>query len=158
MEEIINEMFVQIEKLPLLIQSVSRFENCVQTLSQTVASYDAKITNIDQMVAALQPVLPPWKRMRRSSGSGSAKSCTILVHCDGSTATGSIGSHEPGSCHLMTKEIQGEDLIHSHAPKMNNHKVPFHYDSLVNNTTKGLQSGSIIFGKNPICQQTTNLS
>ena len=46
MEEKINEMFVQVAKLPLLMQCVSRFENCVQTLSRTVASYDAKITNI----------------------------------------------------------------------------------------------------------------
>ena len=33
MEEKINEMFVQVAKLPLLLQSVSRFEHCVQTLS-----------------------------------------------------------------------------------------------------------------------------
>ena len=51
MEEKINEMFVQIAKLPLLMQSVSRFGNCVQTLSQT----------------ALQPVVPHWKRMQRPS-------------------------------------------------------------------------------------------
>ena len=49
MEEKINEILVQIAKLPLLMQSVSRFENCVQTLSQTVASYDAKMTNIEQI-------------------------------------------------------------------------------------------------------------
>ena len=39
MGEKINEMFVQFEQLQLLMQSFSRFENCVQTLSQTVASY-----------------------------------------------------------------------------------------------------------------------
>ena len=44
----IIEMFIQITKLPLLMQSVSRFENCVQTLSLTVASYDAKITNFEK--------------------------------------------------------------------------------------------------------------
>ena len=60
--------------------------------------------------------------------------------------------------HLMTVEIQDEELIHSQSPKMNNHEVPFYYDSLVNNTTKGLQSGSVIFGENPKCQHTTNLS
>ena len=60
--------------------------------------------------------------------------------------------------HLMTVEIQDEDLIHSQAPKMNKHEVPFYSGSLANNTTKGLQSGSIISGKNPICQHTTNLS
>ena len=34
----INEMFVQVAKLQLLKQSVSRFEDFVQTLSQTMAS------------------------------------------------------------------------------------------------------------------------
>ena len=53
MEEKINEMFVQVAKLPLLIQSVSRLENCVQTVSHTVPSYDAKITNIEQKVSSL---------------------------------------------------------------------------------------------------------
>ena len=42
MEEKINEMFMQLAQLPLLLQSVSRFENCVQTLSQTVATCSAK--------------------------------------------------------------------------------------------------------------------
>ena len=60
--------------------------------------------------------------------------------------------------HLMTTGTQDEDLIHSPAPKMNNPVVPFFYDSLANNTTKGLQSASIILGKNPICQRATNLS
>ena len=60
--------------------------------------------------------------------------------------------------HLMTMEIQDEDLIRSQAPKMNNREVPFYCDSLANYTTKGLQSGSIIFGKNPICQHTKSLS
>ena len=60
--------------------------------------------------------------------------------------------------HLMTTETQDEDLIDSPAPKMNNREVPFYYDSLANNTTKGSQSGSITFGKNPTCQPSTNLS
>ena len=60
--------------------------------------------------------------------------------------------------HLMTIEIRDEDLIRSQAPKMNMHGVPFYYDSCENNTTKGIRSGSIIFGKNPTCQHSTNLS
>ena len=59
--------------------------------------------------------------------------------------------------HLMTTETQDEDLIHSPAPKMNNPVVPFYYDTLANNTTTGLPSGSITFGKNPTCQPTTDL-
>ena len=53
MEEKINEMFVQVAKLRLLMQSVSRFENCVQTLSHRVALYDAKITIIAKVLLAL---------------------------------------------------------------------------------------------------------
>ena len=60
--------------------------------------------------------------------------------------------------HQMTIGIRDADLIRSQAPKMNKHEVPFYYGSLANNTTKGLRSGSIIFGKNPTCQHTTNLS
>ena len=60
--------------------------------------------------------------------------------------------------HLMTIEIRGVDLIRSQAPKMNKHEVQSYYDFLGNDTTKGLRSGSIIFGKNLICQHTTNLS
>ena len=34
--------------------------------------------------------------------------------------------------HLMTLEIQDEDLIHSQAPKMNQHEVPSYSGSLAN--------------------------
>ena len=99
MVEKINEMFVPIAKWLPLIQSVSRFENCVQTLSQTAASYDAKITNIEQIVCSLAARLTAWETNATSvsSGSGSARSWNILGHGEGSTATGSLGSHGPGS-------------------------------------------------------------
>ena len=52
MEEKMNDMFLQIAKLPLLMHSISTFENCVQTLSQIVASNDATITIIEQIVGS----------------------------------------------------------------------------------------------------------
>ena len=55
----------------------------------------------------------------------------------------------------MTVEIRDVDLIRSQVPKMN--KAAY-YGSFANNTTKGLRSGLIISGKNPICQHSTNLS
>ena len=58
---------------------------------------------------------------------------------------------------LMTVEIQGADLILSQALKMNLHEVPSYYGSRVNSTTLELRTGSIIFGKNPICQLTISL-
>ena len=99
MQEKINEIVVQVAKMPLLIQSVSRFLNCVQTLSQTVAPYDAKITNIEQMVSNLAARVTTLETNATSvsSGSGSARSWNVLGHTDGSTATGSLGSHGPGS-------------------------------------------------------------
>ena len=99
MEEKINEMFVQIAKLPLLMQSVSRFENCVQTLSHSVASYDAKITNIEKMSSSLAARVTTLETNATtvSSGSGSARSWNILGHSGGSTATESLGYHGPGS-------------------------------------------------------------
>ena len=46
-------MFVPVSRLPLLMQSISSFEKCVQTLSHTVAPYDANITNIEPIVGSL---------------------------------------------------------------------------------------------------------
>ena len=58
----------------------------------------------------------------------------------------------------MTIETQNEGLIRSQALKMNKREVPYYFDSFVSNTTKELRYGSMIFGKNPICPHTTNLS
>ena len=99
MEEKINEMFIQIAKLPLFMQSISRFESCVQTLHQTMASYDAKITNSEQIVSSLPALVTMLETNATSvsSGSGSASSWNLLGHSDGSTATGSLGPHGQGS-------------------------------------------------------------
>ena len=157
MEEKINEMFVQIAKLPLLMQGISRFESCVQTLSHSVASYDSKITNIEQMVSSLAARVTTLETNATnvSSGSGSARSWNMLGQSTGSTATGSLGSHSPG--HPMTIGIQDADLIHPQALRMNMRDVPSYHGSVASNTTKGLRSGSTIFWKNPTCQPTTDL-
>ena len=135
MEEKINEMFVQIAKLPLLMQSASRFENCVQTLSHTVASYDAKITKIEQIDSSLAARVTILERNATSvsSGSGSARSWNILGHSDGSTATGSSGSMARGR--LTTTGTQDVDSIPFPVQRMNMHEVPSYYDSLASNTT-----------------------
>ena len=92
MEEKINEMSVQIA-LPLLMQSLSKFENCVQTLSQTVASYDAKITNIEQI---LQPVSPYRKRLQRQPPVVPARQA-LGIYLGMVMAPQPQGSHGPGS-------------------------------------------------------------
>ena len=127
-----------------------------QAFSHTVASYDAKISNIEQMVSSLAAGASTLETNATSvsSGSGSASSWNTLGHGDGSTVTGTLLSH---GGHLMTIEIQDEGLIRSQTPKVNNHEVPFYYCSLANKTTKEFSSGSVIFGRNPICQQTTKM-
>ena len=59
--------------------------------------------------------------------------------------------------HLMTTETHDEGLILPQAQKMNNREVPSYFDSLANNTSKQLRSGSIPFGKSLICWHVTNL-
>ena len=59
--------------------------------------------------------------------------------------------------HLMTIETHDEYLILPQAQKMNNHEVPSYSDSLVNNISKELHSGSIPFGMNLVCWLVTNL-
>ena len=60
--------------------------------------------------------------------------------------------------HLRTTETHDEGFTLPQAQKMNNHEVPSYFDSLANNTSKELQSGSIPFGRSPICWHVTNLS
>ena len=60
--------------------------------------------------------------------------------------------------HLMTIETHDEDLTLPQAQKMNNHEVPFYFDSLVNYISKELHSGSIPFGMNLVSWHVTNLS
>ena len=91
--EKINEIFLQLQ---LFLQNASRIENCVQTLSQTVASYTAKITSvgqIDSSVAARVATLETGAASA-SSGSGAARSWNLFGQADGSIAA---GCHGPGS-------------------------------------------------------------
>ena len=59
--------------------------------------------------------------------------------------------------HLMTIGIGDADLISHQTLRMNIREVQSYYGSHANNTTKGLRSGSIIFGKNPACQPIVDL-
>ena len=57
------------------------------------------LTNIEQMVNSLAVRVTALETNATSvsSGSSSKRSWNILGHSDGSTATGSLGSHDPGS-------------------------------------------------------------
>ena len=91
MEEKITEIYLQ---LPLFIQNAARIENCVQTLAQTVAAQTTEITNIENCwdVTSLET-----NAASGSSSRDSARSSNVLGQSNGSTATGSLGSHGPGS-------------------------------------------------------------
>ena len=92
---------------------------------------------LKKWLAALQPVLPHWKRMRRPSPVDPARQ-DLGIYSDIAMVPQPLGLWGPmAQGHLMTIEIQDEDLIHSQAPKMSNHELPFYYDSPASNTTKG---------------------
>ena len=111
----------------------------------------------NKWLAALQPVLPHWKPMQQPSPVDPARQDlgTCLVRVPAPQPLGPSGPMALG--HPMTIGIQDADLIPPQALRMNMREVPSYYGSLVNNTTLELRSGSIIFSKNPTCQQTTDL-
>ena len=158
MEEKINEMLVQIVKLPLLMQSIFRFENCVQTLSQTVALYDSRITNIEQFVSSLAARVTTLEANATtvSSGSGSASSWNLFGHSDGSTASGSLGSHGPGSSFDNRNTRRRLDTFSS--PEDEHARSAVLLQFRANNTTLEFPCGSIAFGKSLTFQPTTNPS
>ena len=91
-----NEIYLQ---LPLFMQNAARIENCVQTLAQTVAAQTTEISSIEQIVGSLLARVSTLEAGAASCSSGpdSARSWNFLGHSDGSPATGSLGSHGPGS-------------------------------------------------------------
>ena len=131
------------------MQSISRFANCVQTLSQTVASYVEK-KNIEQIVSILAARVTTLETNATSVSNGSGHMVTVLQ------PLGPSGPMAQG--HLMTAEIRGVDLMLSQAPKMNMHGVPSYYGSHVSNITLGLRIGSITFGKSQTYQPVINQS
>ena len=89
MEEKINEIYLQ---LPLFMQNAARIENCV-------AAQTTKITHILQIVGSLVARVTSLET-NAASGSSSpdtARYWNMLGQSNGSTATGSLGSHGPGS-------------------------------------------------------------
>ena len=96
MEEKINEIYLQ---LPLFIQYAARIGNCIQTLAQTVAAQSTKITNIEQIAGSLVARVTSLEQHAASGSSSpdSARCWSMLGHSNGSTGTGSLGSHGPES-------------------------------------------------------------
>ena len=113
---------------------------------------------LSKSLAAFQPGLPHWKRMQRPYPVVRARQ-DLGIYLHTVMAPQPLGVSGPMvQGHLLTIEIRGVDLILSQAPKMNMHGVPSYYGSHVNNTTLGLQIGSITFGKSQTYQSITNPS
>ena len=106
-----------------LARGFADFDNQVKTLCEAVGMVTCRITSVEQTVNALSAKMALFAAMEQnvntltenvssltarickietnatsvSSGSGSVRSWNILGHSNGSTATGSLGSHGPGS-------------------------------------------------------------
>ena len=83
-----------------------------------------------------------------SNVSRSARSCLQMNKLMAAQPQGPMAQ-----VHLMTTGTHDEGLILPQAQKMNNHEVPSYSDFLANNTSKGLHSGSIPFGKKLVCSE-----
>ena len=111
---------------------------------------------LKNFLGALWLRYPLWKQVQALAPVALTRQY-LGVYLDGSPQP--LGLSAPmAQGHPMTTGIRDVDLILSQALRMNMHEVPSYYGSLVNNTTLELQSRSIIFGKNPICQLTISLS
>ena len=160
-----------------LARSVANYESHIQTITNSVVLLTSRLTIIEQIVNTFSTKMAAFAEMEQnvssltprickieasaasaSSGSGSVSSWNLLGHSDGSTATGSIFSHPMAQGLLTTTETQDVDLILSLALKMNMHEVPSYCSFRANNTTLVFPCGSIVSGKSPTYQPTTNPS
>ena len=111
-------------KLPLPMQSVSRFENCVQTLFRQWPLTMQKSQNLNELLAASQPGLPPWKRMQLPPQAVPARQA-LGVYLDMVMAPQPLGSSGPMVRGLLTTTgVQDVDLIPYPVQRMNMHEVP----------------------------------
>ena len=90
LDDKVNEILLQLAQQPSRTRSVSRFESCVQTLSQSRATITTKVTSIEQVVGGLASRVATSEAgaISASSVSGSpAGSWSLPGQIDGSTAT-----------------------------------------------------------------------
>ena len=111
------------DRLLPLARGFAEFDKHVETISEAVGAVTSRITNVEQTVNALLAKMALFTALEQNvntltenvssltaricqietnatsvySGFGSARSWNVLGHGDGSTATGSLGFHGPGS-------------------------------------------------------------
>ena len=125
--------------ISMLVHGFSRFENSIQSLSQSVATITTQIASVEQVVGGLAARVAALEggAVSASGVSGSAGSWPLL---EGSTATGSQV--------LLTKtEKQDADSTKTQVQMMKMHEAPFSYGFLVSNAflarTRGLKRHSL---------------
>ena len=127
MEEQIKELYLQ---LPIFIHNATRIENCVQTLTQTVAAQTNKISSIEHIVGSLVARVTSLETNAASGSEGpdSTRSWHVSDEVTASQPLGPMALDHP-----MTTEIQDVDLIRLQAVMMNKRAVPFCYVSHASN-------------------------
>ena len=138
----------------------------IQTITNSVVNLTSRVTNIEQIVNTFSTTMALFAEMEQNYSSLTARLCKVEGDIvSASSVSGSARSwHVLGPMtspkpqgpmargHLITTETHDEGLILLQAQKMNNHEVPSYFESLSNNTSKELHSGSIPFGKSlPLC-------
>ena len=143
------------ELLTLLVplaRSVANFEYHIQTISPTLRSFSHPgLPTLNRSSILCLPKWPQsqkWNRITAPSLHACLQRFRLCKILERLWSKWWLHSRRaPWSLdHLMTTETRDEDLILRQVPKMSNHGVPFYFDSIVNNTSKELQSGSIPFG------------
>ena len=127
--EKINEIFTQIAKFHYSCRVYPGSKSVSRRSPRQWLHILQKSQILNKSSAAIQPVLPHWKRMQLLSPVVPARQDpgTFLYMVTALQPLGSLGPTAEG--HLMTVEIRGVDLIPSQAPKMNKRDVPFYYGS-----------------------------
>ena len=116
-----------------------------------------RLPTLNKVLGAFWLASLPWKRMRLLVPVALIQQ-DLGICLDIVMAPQPLGLSGPmAQGHLMTTGRQDADLILPQALLMNMREVPSYYDSLANNTTKSLQSGSILSVKKPTCLPTTGL-
>ena len=120
-------------------------------ITKTLGNFATRLAEMEQNFSTLTARL--CKVETHAASAGSVRSRPTLEQVDGSTAA---GSHGPESSYDNRNTRRRLHTSSSTEDEQSRSAVLFR--SLANNTSKGLQSGSIPFWKNPICWRVTNLS
>ena len=116
------------------------------------------ISNVEQAVGGLAAGVAALEAGGASASSvaGSARSWNVLGHSDGSTATGSLGSHGPGSSDDSRNTRRGPDTFSSPEDEQSRSAVLLRFFCEQYHT--GITNWLILFRKGQTFQPTINLS